>query len=227
MVYLKTRRCHWAGRRRGERIPCLSAKGRRRCRTRQNQAKYECRAPRTGPGWRCKRSGHVPLRCELRCTSIQKIFTPCLSANGGSQKFDVTIGHPSAALEVVRCEVLDGRKRRCHLGLVAYNVQPNLTEKKLEGGKEQLDGGGFAGDDPVIKEEGLEVEIPRVLRLRDTYGFDDAGMDGESDKGRPERVSLFHSSRPMNPRAADQQIGVVAVTRVRPCRQLREVFAYG
>ena len=47
-----------------------------------------------------------------------------------------------------------------------------------------MDGWGFAGDDPVVKEEGLEVKIPRV---RDSYGFDDAGMDGESENGRPER----------------------------------------
>ena len=176
---------HWAGRTRGESIPCLSAEGRRRCRTRQNQANCVCGAPGTGPGWRCKRPGHVPLRCELRCLWPQlqgwpvsslhltggspqddpksggsllaaaggrfcrsRGFWPslckntegrtvnrgggqlsraasgafltrtsCLSADGSSQKFDVAIGHPSAAIGVMRCEVLDGRTSRCHLGV--------------------------------------------------------------------------------------------------------------
>ena len=45
-------------------------------------------------------------------TSIQERFAPFLRADGRPKKFDVTIGHPGAALEVMRSEVLDCRASR-------------------------------------------------------------------------------------------------------------------
>ena len=51
-------------------------------------------------------------------TSVQG-FAPFPRADGRTKKFDVANGYRCAALEIVRCEVLDGRASRGHLGLVA------------------------------------------------------------------------------------------------------------
>ena len=73
------------------------------------------------------------------------------------QKLEITIWHPTAALENVRCEVLHGRAGRDHLCLVASDFKPNLEKEAFESIEEQLDCWGLAGDCPVVQKESFVI----------------------------------------------------------------------
>ena len=62
---------------------------------------------------------------------------------------------------------------------------PISRREKFEGGQEQVDGLGFAGEDPVIPEEGLAVGASWVLRLREPCGFQDAWSGQVQEGGGP------------------------------------------
>ena len=70
----------------------------------------------------------------LRDALVEETFTPFLGAESSTQKLDVAVGHPSALLEVVMREILEGTTSWGHLRLVARNFQPDLAEKMFEGG---------------------------------------------------------------------------------------------
>ena len=109
-----------------------------------------------------------------QCTSfgdspIEKSFAPFLGTDSSPQKLEITIRHPTAALEIVRCEIFQGRAGRDHLSLVVSDFKPNLEKEASESIEEQLDCMGLAGDCLIVQKEGLVVQFPRVLSLRDSY----------------------------------------------------------
>ena len=108
---------------------------------------------------------------------------------------------------------------------VARDFQPDFVQEALEGGQEQSDGLGMAGDDTVIQEEGLEVDASRVLRLGDSCAFNDAWVNGKCKRRRPKGVSLLDLPMAVNLRVADRKIGVVTAARVSPGCHPRNVLA--
>ena len=156
---------------------------------------------------------------------VEERFTPFLGADCSSQRLDVAVGYPSASLNVLRREDLDGSARWDHFRFVAHNIQRDFVQEVFEGGQEQPDGLGIASDDTVIQEEGLEVDASWVLRLRDPCGFQDARVNGKCKKGRPKKVSLLNPCLTVNPRVANRQIGVLTIARVSTGCHRRKVFA--
>ena len=116
--------------------------------------------------------------------------------------------------------------RRDDFGLVQVDREANSTDAFDQCREETMHCRGGACTEPIIKEEGADVETVRMVNQGDTPCLLNDWVDGQGKKNRAERVALLYSSG-----AGDRLVGtreesaVVSLTAVHPWRELREMCA--